>query len=149
MARATWTKVKNDVDTRLKEMVQRGRSSRAYIARVIFPRYQEYQLLRWQSEDQFSWHPLNERYRLYKLRKYYNYMGRGSKMMIATGELLQSVLVKPGHKGRVLFQERSMEISIDLPYAKFANEKRNFTKFSPLFIGQLKQDLATYLRGSK
>ena len=148
VADAKWQKLSDGVSDRLNKMVEAGRSAKAFMTRNVFPRSQEYQMVRWASEDSGGWAPLNEKYAAYKKIKYAAFPGGGTKTMIATGELMNSVLVKAGSHGAAIFTDTGINISINgLKYASFANEKRNFTSCSPVFILQIKQDLATYMSG--
>jgi hypothetical protein len=143
------TKIQDTVTKNLEAMIKRGVSGRGFIARYVYPKYKEFQMLRWQSENKGQWPRLtSEDYIKWKKKKFASAIGQGERMMIASGKLLKSVLVEPGGFGYARQTETSLEITLDegeVPYAKYANEARNFTEFPDDWIQDLRYRYARYV----
>lgn len=113
MADAKWQKLEDKITGQLQIMIERGRDARAYFMRRLLPKYREYQMLRWTSENQGQWPKLTSySYMKWKLRKYSSAIGQGEKMMIASGELLKSALVQPGSHVSAIADQSSTPITV-------------------------------------
>jgi hypothetical protein len=148
---AKWTKIQDTVTAKLQQMIERGKSGRAFIAARVVPKYKEFQMLRWASEDQGQWPALKSAsYMAWKKRKFADSIGQGERMMIASGKLLNSVLVQSGGFGYQMITEDQLIIGLDaseIDYAKYANEVRNFMDFPDEFMAELRQEYRDYMLG--
>lgn len=152
---ANLKKVQGGITKRLEQMIVRGKEKKAFLERVVYPSYIRAQKQRWMSEGAAdgvgrlkAWVPLNEKYRVMKLRRFAAYPGRGTKMLIATNRLFQGVVGSgPGHFKAVT--EDRIVIGVDIPYAKFVNAKRPFMVFSDKFMHSLKKKYGQYLMGKR
>jgi hypothetical protein len=152
----------NKITKKLDDMVKRGRSGRYFITKEVYPRYQEYQVMRWKTENWGKWPKLNPEYAKKKLVKHAGDPGQGRVMMIATSRLYGSVVgrVSNGtpptrgleHHFRVI-TDTSLIVGIsetegEMQYAKRANASRPFFGFKPDFKKTLKDRYARYMRGT-
>ena len=155
----------------VKEILKRAQDGRAFLTRVAYPMYQKWQLERWQTENKSEgskWKSLNPAYAEYKKSRYGGgpkyvtpkqkgygrwvqagnwprYPGGGTKMMIATGELVNAVTGKKLTYHRRLIKAKQMAIGVTLPYAEDANKKRDFTKFKNANMKLLHDMYAEYV----
>lgn len=90
-----------------------------------------------------AWQALNPKYVARKLKKFVDYPGGGRKMLIATNRLVNSVTGDQKTEHYKLVTNTTLEVGTLVPYAKYVNDKRNFTDLSDKTI----EDLATKLRG--
>lgn len=155
-----------------KEMLKRSRDARAWLNRIAYTLYQNWQRERWMTEGSSQgkkWPKLNPIYAAYKLRRYgggtkYKWIGgrgedrpwvpagrwpkfpgNGSKMMVATGKLVDSVTGKSLAFHRKVVKPQELLIATTVPYAKDANETRNFTEFKQANIDYLQDLYAKYV----
>jgi hypothetical protein len=92
----------------------------------------------------------------WKARKFASYIGQGEKMMIASGTLLNSVLVQNKETrspmfGKFIVNESSLTIAFSEggEYFKYVNEERDFTHFNTEWIEKLRSDFASYVSGKR
>ena len=155
-----------------KEMIKRSADARAWLNRVAYRIYQNWQRERWMSEGSSQgskWPRLNPEYARYKLKRYgggpkYKWVGGrgenrpwqpagrwpkfpggGTKMMIATGTLVDSVTGKSLKYHRKIVTPKELFISTTVPYANDANERRNFTEFKDTNIAYLGELYTEYV----
>lgn len=137
-------------EAKLNAMIQRAKTPDAFLNRVAYPAYQNYQANRWMTENMSDggWDALNKDYAKSKLTRFAAYPGSGRSMMVATGALVASV-IGPGFsmpflRGASQFHRKvvsgsKMVISTSIPYAQYAEEARTFTRFKKSFISDLGQ----------
>lgn len=175
MASASLKKVESNIQNRLSALVKRAKLGRGALTRVIYPMYQNAQRNRWMTENTSEgskWAELTPKYKSYKLRRYGggarynwvggrgesrpwvlsgaswpNYPGSGTKMMIATNRLFNSVTGDTLDDHKVLFTDESMEIRTTVDYSSDANSKRNFTTFGDATISKMKSAYFGYVKG--
>jgi hypothetical protein len=144
------TMLTKGITEHLEQMVKNANLVPGYLNRVVYRKYQNAQRQRWASEnaDQDSagglWPRLSIPYAEYKMRTFYDYPGRGQKMMIRTKALFDSVVGPSPHHGKVV-TNRSIRIESTLWYAKYADEARTFSQFSPRFYRDIYAGLRDYL----
>lgn len=150
------TRGANGATKKLQDMVNRANDPRAFLNRVIYPMYQNFQRERWMTEnvsETGKWPPLNSKYASYKLKAFGGFPGGGRKMMIATGKLFNSVVggdggsAAQGHNKIVTKNE--LKIFTTVEYAADANDFRPFAKFSRGSMRDVSKALKKYLRGQK
>ncbi len=140
----------NGIERQLEDMVKRANLVPAYLNRVVYPTYQKAQRERWTAENSGAdfaggaWPSLDPAYASWKKRKYADSPGGGSKMMIRTKRLFDSV-VGPSDEHRKIVDNKSLRIATTVPYAIHADAHRTFTQFSPKFYSRIYKDLTAYL----
>jgi hypothetical protein len=97
--------------------------------------YQKAQVARWKSggdgsrgvntSEKDSWPALDPKYRARKAIRYASFDYGGRQMLVATGDLLKSVVVPHRRQGH-----NWIEFYTTVPYAKFVNRRRPFMTFS-------------------
>lgn len=129
---------------RLNAVKDRGSVGlRAYLNDQVYTQIQNAQMQRWVSEgasEGKGWDKLNPAYAESKLKRFRDYPGQGSKMLIATSTLVSSVIgpmkessvieLQETQFHRKLVDENSIFVGTTLPYGLFVNEIRNFTRLS-------------------
>lgn len=152
MAEAKMVKLQDTVSSKLEAMISRTKDPRPFLEKV-YKTYVATQAKRWQAENADpnispgpTWPKLTEAYSKRKLKKFASFPGGGQKIMVASGTLVNAVLGRNEH-ARKLISQSTLVVAVDLPYAKYANDPRNFTKFSKAWINKLKQDYVNYLSG--
>ena len=160
MAGASILKVAEGITKQLEKMVANANLMPSYLDRVVYRQYQKAQKKRWETEntDPFSaprqWDALDPLYAVYKRKKFSDFVGHGEKMLIATGTLKDGVIgpkdgvIGPGSKHGKKVEERSITITTTVPYAKWVDEDRTFTTFSPRFYSEVYGGLKEYLAKS-
>lgn len=150
--KASVKSTENKILNRLNEMVKNVKDVRGFLERVVYPTYLKAQRRRWMSENQTDgfgdlggWAPLNPAYARRKKIRWAAAPGGGTKMLIASGRLFKAVMGEgPGH--RKIVSERSIIIGVDVPYAKYVNQRRPFFIFSDEMMSGIKQKYAQHLR---
>lgn len=138
--------IKAGVSEQIKKMMDRSRNMGQFLT-VAYRKYQNYQRTRWQTEnaENGSWLPVTLAYGNYKRVKFADYPGNGTKLLIATGDLLASVVGTKTDYHRKLITGTTLKVSTTLGYASYVNEVRPFDEFSPAFYQDIKNDLQKYL----
>ncbi len=135
----------------LHGMLDRAKMPAAWLNRVAYPELLRIQRRRWETEGASEgdpWLPLNDTYRAKKLKMFRDYPGRGTKMLVATGRLIDS-MTKPGDPDHYkLVTEKRIEVGTQLEYAKFVGELRDITTLSQDTVDELLSDLGIYLTES-
>lgn len=169
------TRVKDDFETTMKQMLDKSRAPQAGFAR-IYAVYQRLQTERFKSENASQgarWQSLNPEYAEYKKKRYgggakrsggswKTFPGNGNKMMVATGTLAGAV-IGPGapfqgtDKHRAMFTTNSMSVEVveggpnadgkPFEYASKANEVRPVMEFSEASLEEMKEELAKFVFG--
>lgn len=138
----------NGIQQSLNAMASRAGLAQGWLNRVAYPMIIEAQRMRWASEGSSegeSWAPLNESYALRKLKKYESYPGGGRKMLIATGHLVDSVTGDKREDHYKLVEGNRLEVGTLVDYAKYVDEKRNFTILGQATIDLLSEKLGAYI----
>lgn len=150
MAGASILSISKGIEDQLNKMVQNANLVPGYLDRVVYKQYQVAQRKRWETEndDVFSeggaWRALDPVYEKYKRKKFSQYRGGGTKLLIATGRLFEGVIGPGSDHGRIV-QENEIIVTTTVPYAKYVDEERTFSKFSPAFYSDLYSGLKDYL----
>lgn len=145
-------KTSDGIERSINAMLTRGKNIQAYVTRVTFKQYQQFQLDRWASEgssEGYSWPRLDPKYAEKKLTRFAGYPGAGKAMMIATGKL-RDAAVKPGTGtgGLAIFTPIGMSVAIleeKIPYAKYAALARPFMVFGSESTGLMLDGIAQYI----
>lgn len=170
-------KVQDTLQDRLKEMMNRAKSTQGAGAR-LFALYQQLQIKRFMTENQSEgarWTPLNSTYAKYKVKRYGggtrrggkgswgSWPGGGRKMLIGTSTLAGAVIGRGApfegtDKNVQIYKPYSLQISVQtggtnaegkpFDYAETVAQKRPFMSFSTESINQMKEVLKKYLIGS-
>jgi len=145
-------------------MLSRTKLADGWLNRVAVPLLYEVQRQRWMTENTSEgdqWAPLNPVYARYKLKRYGggpkrdggtwpNYPGSGTKLMIATGRLVDS-MSKPGGDGVKMVQRMGtttrLTLGTLLDYAKYPNATRNFTDLSQSTVDNITEQYVAYVKG--
>lgn len=149
------TLVKAGIQDELMAIVSRGRSISTFLDRVIWPKYQQAQIERWQSENSTqgaTWKALEPNYAKRKLTKFAAYPGSGNAMMVATSRLSQGAQGRDGAYFGRLVEETGLTVAIntsELPYAAYAGKVRPFMAFSHEQVGEWTAAVAQYIMKGK
>lgn len=160
--KASFKTVYNSVNKKLEAMVTRGKSPSGFLVATVWPSYLNYQRRRWETRNASSgssqW-PV-PKYRKWKAENYSRWSNwksvrnrmsetgmaaRGTKDMIYTGQLFESMTLKNKKYGRRVIQGNTMTIGTTLPYASKVNETRDFVSFDKRFIDDLKMKYFRYM----
>lgn len=143
----------------LNDMVKRGRNADAFLNRVIYPEYQNYQARRWMAAGP-GWKALNPKYAMRKKSVYASAPGAGSKLLIATGRLVGSVIGRTSgieslgsaqgfKEHRKVVGRSKLVVSTINEYAEHVDEIRDFSTFDAEFKKDLAKRFAKYMAGVK
>lgn len=141
------TVVSRGIEKQLQRYLDREAALQSYLNKNVVEQYRNIQRRRWMTENASEgkvWDRLNPGYAAQKRRIYALYPGRGTKMMIRTGDLFESV-IGPGKGFRKITTPRSLIISTTNPYASDANEMRNFTNYSAKTKADLYLGIAAFI----
>ena len=169
MASANIFTKKTEVRDKLDGMIKRGGSVESFLTRVAYPLYMARQQKRWMTEgasENVKWEPLNAKYALWKTTRFANYAGNGTKMLIATGRLAESVIGRQLKSGMdtkeitvddagkkkvvvtsiangikdhdVMVTKRSLVVKSLVEYSSLVNAKRPIWKFNEDFYKRLR-----------
>jgi hypothetical protein len=141
------TRIQDSITSRLDGMLDRAKSIRTFLDRNIYHMYQDVQRERWMTQNKSEgteWTKLSPSYAKFKLKKFAQYPGGGSKMMIATNKLFKSV-IGPGEGFKKVVEDRSITISTSIPYAVHADAARTFTTYSPETQQRFRKAVAQYV----
>lgn len=140
---------KNDLERKIRRIVDRRNNIILFFKRVTFEQYKRFQLERWKTENVSQgkrWKPLGEKYKKYKIVKYRNYPGKGTKLLVATGNLLRATVDKPFF----LATRNWVKISTNTSkayYAEYVHKNRPISGFNNAtmnkFIAALKRYIVT------
>lgn len=152
--------IRDDLSKKLAEMKEKA--GKAAAAR-IYPLYQKLQTQRFQTQNASEgskWKPISKEYEAYKKKKYKDYPGSGTKLLIATSTL-GGAIIGPGSsfygtdKHVALFTKYSMKISVKqggknaegkpFTYPEHVAEDRPFMQFSDASMNLMRQELQKFL----
>lgn len=156
--KATIKTVNNQALKNLEGMIERGRSSQAFLARVAYPLYQARQMKKFMTEgasEGTPWKELKPKYADWKRINFAGWPGHGMKMLIRTGELAEGVIGRklagdvvsdastaagPGHAAGhfVMITDKSLTVATSVPYAKYVSARRPLFNFNEDFAQQLR-----------
>lgn len=135
----------------LNGMLNRASLVSGWLNRVAYPEMIKIQRVRWQTEGASQgaqWKPLkSENYRKYKLRKFADYPGAGSKLLIATNRLVDSMTGdnKNEHWKMVDVAKNRLEVGSFVPYGGYVDDERDITGLSDQAVDGLISELLDYL----
>lgn len=135
------------ITDRLNAMRKRANAMQGFLNRNIFTMYQNFQRERWMTENRSEgvrWERLNPEYQSRKKRQFAAYPGKGTKMLIATGTLLESV-IGPGKGFRKVVSPKRLYIFTVLDYARHVNKTRPFTGFSEKSMEKVRVALRDFI----
>jgi len=139
------------ITNKLNGMLSRANLVDGWLNRVAYPQIIQHQRQRWMTEgasEGEQWKPLNPKYRLRKLSQFRDYPGAGTKMLIATGKLVDSITGDNKTDHYKIVSGKCLEMGTKVSYAKYVDETRNFTRLSDQTIEDLKAQLRAYLGGN-
>lgn len=152
---ASLSKITNSVEEALEGMIRRANLVSGYLNRVVYQEYRIAQRKRWMQENDdpdFTggpWAQLDAKYAEQKRKKYGdNPFGRGTKMLIASGRLFNSVVGPSGGDHHKIVDNKEIRIFTTVPYAKFVDEDRTFSSWSLVFKRRIYKGLRDYLTKS-
>ena len=123
MAKASFKKIHDTVSTRLDQMVRDLDDSRQFIKKAVIPMYSNAQRKRFQTENESEgekWLPITKETLAYKLKHFGSYAGGGTKTLIRTGVLYQS-LFPAGKFNRTIPAKRSFVTISEVEYAEYVS----------------------------
>lgn len=141
------TTVVNGIGNSLDGMIKRQNALRSYLNSNVYRQYQNAQRKRWMTQNNSEgdqWKPLNPDYAKRKLKKFADYDGAGTKQLVGTGRLVQSV-VGPSTDHRKLVTNRSIEIATVVPYGKYVSDIRPFMTFGDETIEKIVLGIMKFL----
>jgi hypothetical protein len=140
--------VSDGITKMLKGMRQRERALQSFLNKNVLEQYRNIQRKRWMSENLsesgIKWTRLNAAYARRKRKQYAAYEGGGTKMLIATGKLYKSV-IGPGDGFRKITTPRTLYLATTVDYARFVDEARSFTEYSPESVREIRLSVAKFV----
>ena len=144
------------ISNRLNGMFRRSSIGlQVYLKTEVYKQYQEAQLARWKSggsgdssvitSEGDKWGALKPAYRKYKRRKFGSMAYGGNQILVATGALLKSV-IGPGNGQNLIVSPKSITISTSVSYAPYVNAERQYSKFGPKTMGQIKSGIVGFIK---
>lgn len=176
MAKITLDSTSKGIQTALEGMIERGRSVEAFLNRVTFQQYKNYQVDRWQSSgasEGYPWANVKDSERKIRMveqsmtptRKKLskkNWKARfqsnmtptgldaaGRVNMILTGRLADAATGRSANLLKIV-TDSSLKVYIDdsvLPYAKYVGTMRPVMKFSQDHEAKMVSDVIAYMMG--
>lgn len=168
--------MQDNISRKLEDMARNAKDGAGFLNRVAYVMYQNAQIDRWMSENASQgskWTPLNAKYAAWKKRaygggkkyRYYpslgltrpigdypSYPGKGTKMLIAKGSLVGSVIGNnPEYKTgleyhRKFVTDSTLTVETTIPYASYVAEKRPFMEFSASTLRDMRQAYAQWVK---
>lgn len=138
-------KLQGDILEWMDSVVQKADKGQAFLNRVVYPLYQNIQRERWETQNWGKWPRLNPKYEAYKRTKYSKFPGGGSKMMVATYTLAPSVTGDKKQFHRKIVTQRKLVVGTTVPYAKYADDKREFSEMPDKFWDKVGDEYVKYL----
>lgn len=150
MAESGIKALNNTITEALEAMVSRASFTSGFLTRVVYPDYQNAQRTRWINENSGedfaggAWPALNVKYAEQKKKRFADYEGSGSKMLIATNRLQKSV-IGPGEDHQRVIDATSIRINTRVPYAVYVDSVRSFSGWSPIFYSKIYKKYSDYI----
>lgn len=141
------TKVRGDISKLFAGYIQRDRAMQGFLNKNVVEFYRNVQRKRWITENQSegrAWERLNPKYAERKRKVWRDAPGGGSKMLIASGALQESV-IGPGKGFYKVATPRQLIIQTGVKYAQYVDEVRTFTEFSNTTRKELGSMIAKFL----
>lgn len=139
--------VSDGINKILRGMRQREKALMGYFNRNVLEQYRNQQRKRWMTENASegqTWAALSPLYASRKRRQFAGYPGKGTKKLVATNRLFESV-IGPGKDFRKVVTARGLYIATVTPYAKYVDEDRSFTTWSKKSEQELKLSVARFI----
>lgn len=140
--------IEDSVSKRFERMLKNPNLVRGFLNRVAYPMIIRFQRERWQSENATEgapWDALDPLYARSKLKRFAIYPGGGRKMLIATSRLVKGVVGDVAADHYKLVEEKRLYVGTSVPYAKWVNKQRNFTRFGNESISKIRDELKKYI----
>lgn len=140
-------KVESGITDRLEFMSKRSNAMQGFLNTVVYKEYQNAQRKRWITENSSEgngWKAISSEYAAIKRKKWASAPGGGTKLLIASGRLYQSV-IGPSNDHRKITTNTSISIFSTVPYADYVNQERDFTNFGPEFKQRIMDKLQAYM----
>jgi hypothetical protein len=140
---------KNALEKYHRNLLNRSNTLQAFFNRNIFAMYQKYQLARFESENSTEtgqWTALNRKYAEYKKTKFADFPGKGTKMMIARGNLMLAATGQSGYTK--VATNHGLTVALQENYiggAKYATERRPVMKFSDEHVRQMRDAISKFM----
>lgn len=149
MAGAKLTIGENAIANLYEKIKDRTARAGAAMARDAYQIYVNAQRKRWMTENASEgskWKALADTpYKKYKPKRFVAYPGGGRKLMIATSNLVKSVVGDDRTYHKLLIEERSITIATTLPYAKYVAEVRPIFEFSEETKKKIREKMVEYI----
>lgn len=144
------TVVVDGIGDHLKQMLDRANLAQGWLNRVAYPEILRVQRLRWQTEGSSQgekWAPIkNDSYKRSKLKRFRDCPGGGSKLLIATARLVQSMTGENKEEHWKLVTPKRLETGTIVPYAKYIEDNgRDITTLSEETAATLADSFMKYI----
>ena len=134
MAQASFKKIQDTVTKNLEDMIKNLDDNRGFIKLAVIPMYSNAQRKKFQTENASEgeqWLPITKETLAYKLKYFGSSPGGGTKTLIRTGALYQSIF-PGGDKNKTVTERRSFITATEVKYAEYVNQIRPIFKFKSL-----------------
>jgi hypothetical protein len=159
MPSVKFSTISNSVTKALEDMVEKAHLAPAYLSRVVYQTYLNAQKERWSTYNKgpnFSggvWPELkNAADRAYKAVKYAAYPGNGTRVLVRTGKLYNSIVDRTDRNHEMVIFGSKMTVNTLVNYAPYLDQgtpkmvKRVFSEFSDSFYQKIVEDYSEYVR---
>jgi hypothetical protein len=141
--------LRSDVTKKLFSKISRMDDIAGFANRVLYPKYREKQIERWEIENKSEgdpWPALEKSYVKVKLRRFAKYTYAGRRMGVATGRLLKSA-VGPHADHKKVRLGGGFLVLTSVPYAPHFDRSRRITGFSQRTQDEFMDMVRRYLLG--
>jgi hypothetical protein len=149
MSKATITKTRDDSLKVKARMLTLEAAWQTWMVRKGYPMYQLAQKRRWMTENASegaTWKPVTREYGRWKMDQYQkNKAKSGSRLLVLSGDLSDSVMGRSQKYNRVVFTPKGFSVATTLPYAKYVDEARPFTGFGNSTDEKIKNSLKKFV----
>jgi hypothetical protein len=138
----------NGIADLLNGMADRSKLMTGWLNRVAYPELLKVQRVRWQTEGSSEggkWVALNPSYRTAKLKRFADYPGSGTKMLVATSRLVGSMTGDNKAEHWKLVKGNELTMGSIVPYAGYVDETRDITTLSDATVTRLAEAARNYI----
>lgn len=138
----------NGIADHLNGMAERSKRLTGWLNRVAYPELLKVQRVRWQTEGSSEgdkWVALEPNYKRSKLKKFADYPGGGTKMLVATSRLVGSMTGDNKADHWKLVKGNQLTMGSIVPYAGYVDESRNITALSDDTVSRLARMARAYI----
>ena len=156
MATVSFKTTEDRIQSRLNDMIAKGRDASAILNTTIMDMYFQAQVIRWQTENSSEgaqWaNYASKNYAIYKQKKYASFPEGGRRKMIATGHLIKVATGQLGMGGALkkVVTPNRLTVSIDdgeTPYAKYVAKDRPIMAFGTDTRTMMRLAIGKYMMG--